>query len=295
MLVGDPKQLSPCVLSDAGKSYNLSQSLYARLYACFQDCASESISMLNEQYRMHPNICRFPSDYFYMRRLRTDPSVAKKMRNFTLKPLFVYNLTKSFHEMDEAGSSSNKEEAKFIQYFCKRLITHLAEQRNNISSDSEDDEDDDSTTSSSSNSTYNDDDDSDTHEEAEKPLVPLDQRQFIEIQKRIAVITPYKAQIRLLRSYLPPYIEIMTADSAQGKEKDIVIISCVRSGGTIGFLDDMSRVNVMLTRSKSGLYVVGNLTQLANQHQCWQAFFNHVVVNKIICNVDTTQPDLPYR
>ncbi|CAF0728103.1 unnamed protein product [Rotaria sordida] len=72
-----------------------------------------------------------------------------------------------------------------------------------------------------------------------------------EVQQRIAVITPYKAQVRLLRSYLPRYIEIMTVDSSQGKEKDIVILSCVRSGGTIGFLDDMNRVNVMLTRPKN--------------------------------------------
>jgi senataxin len=113
------------------------------------------------------------------------------------------------------------------------------------------------------------------------------------------VITPYKAQVRILRQYLPPYIEIMTVDSSQGKEKDIVILSCVRSGGTIGFLVDMNRANVMLTRSKNALYVVGNLTQLAGQHEGWRAFVEHAHSNRIICDVDVDVDmihfDLPYR
>ena len=87
----------------------------------------------------------------------------------------------------------------------------------------------------------------------------------------------------------------MTVDSSQGKEKDIVILSCVRSGDNIGFLDDMNRVNVMITRSKNALYVFGNLTQLASQHESWQAFVEHARVNRIICDVDTDQWELPYR
>ncbi len=301
ILVGDPLQLPPCVLSDAGKDYGSSQSLYARLYSIFENHPNGPISMLDTQYRMHPNICRFPSEYFYSNRLLTDDSVARRMRHFTLKPLYLYNITSSPHSHDDASSSFNEGEAKFIQAFCQKLIAHLTQQSTPASSDSEDDEsddDDESSTTSSSNSTHHTDDDSD-YEQMKKirrlqPL-PADDPRLIHAQQRIAVITPYKAQVRLLRSYLPSYIEIMTVDSAQGKEKDIVIISCVRSGDNIGFLDDMHRVNVMLTRSKNALYVFGNLTQLAREHESWRAFVEHAQVNRIICHVKLMTPDLPYH
>ncbi|CAF3939048.1 unnamed protein product [Rotaria sp. Silwood2] len=299
MLVGDPLQLPPCVLSDAGTTYGLSQSLYARLYSIFEKHSDGPISMLDIQYRMHPSICRFPSEYFYTNRLLTDDSVIRRMMHFTLQPLYLYNMTKSPHSADSASSSFNAGEARCIQHICKLLIAHLALQPAAVSTESEDDEDDDeSSNTSSSNSTHYSDDDSDYETTTEKiflqPLSNNDPRS-IEAQQRIAVITPYKAQVRLLRSYLPPYIEIMTVDSSQGKEKDIVIISCVRSGGTIGFLDDMHRVNVMLTRSKNALYVVGNLSQLASQHDGWNAFFEHARLNRIICDVNMILPDLPYR
>ncbi|CAF3448776.1 unnamed protein product [Rotaria sp. Silwood1] len=301
ILVGDPLQLPPCVLSDAGNTYGLSQSLYARLYSIFVQYSDGPISMLDTQYRMHPSICQFPNIYFYDNRLQTDDSVARRMMHFTLEPLYLYNMTKSPHSFDDASSSFNNDEAKFIQWFCQLLIAHLALQSASVSSDSEDDDDDDeSSATSSSNSTHDSDNDDNSDYEAKtekqclQPLSNNDPRS-IEVQQRIAVITPYKAQVRRLRSYLPPYIEIMTVDSSQGKEKDIVILSCVRSGGTIGFLDDMNRVNVMLTRSKNGLYVVGNLSQLASQHDSWNAFVDHARKNKIICDMDFIRPDLPYR
>ncbi len=303
ILVGDPLQLPPCVLSDAGKNYGLSQSLYARLYSLFENHSNGPITMLDTQYRMHPDICRFPSEYFYSELLTTDPSVAIRMGHFTLKPLYLYNITNSPHGYDDAKSSLNEGEAKYILRFCQRLIAHLAQQTTPMSSDNEDDEsddddDDDSTTTSSSNSTHDSDDDSDHGERKEMHgflALPINDPRSIKVQQRIAVITPYKAQVRLLRSYLPPYIEIMTADSSQGKEKDIVILSCVRSGDNIGFLDDMNRLNVMLTRSKNALYVFGNLTQLAGQHESWRAFVNHARVNRIFHNVDAIPLDLPYR
>ncbi len=306
ILVGDPLQLPPCVLSDAGKNYGLSQSLYARLHSLFKDHSNGAVSMLDTQYRMHPNICRFASEYFYSNHLLTDDSVARRMRHFTLKPLYLYDITNSSHGYDDACSSLNEVEARFIRVFCQKLIAHLAQQPARIYSDNDDDEsddnddddDDESSTTSSSNSTHDSDDDSDHGEKKEMRgflPVPIDDPRSIEVQQRIAVITPYKAQVRLLRSYLPPYIEIMTADSSQGKEKDIVILSCVRSGGNIGFLDDMNRLNVALTRSKNALYVFGNLTHLANQDESWQAFVNHARVNRIFSNVDAIPFDLPYR
>jgi hypothetical protein len=178
------------------------------------------------------------------------------------------------------------------------LIAHLAQESIVASNNSEENRNNGYNSISSPNSAQHDTA-SNIHGQVKEPQclqsLPFNHPQSIEVQQRIAIITPYKAQVRLLRSYLPPYIEIMTADGSQGKEKDIVILSCVRSGGNIGFLNDMNRVNVMLTRSKNALYVFGNLTQLASQHKSWEAFVNHARVNKIICNVDAIPPDLPYR
>ena len=241
--------------------------------------------MLDTQYRMHPDICRFPSQHFYSDCLLTDDSVARRMKHFTLESLFLYNITNSRHEYDTASSSYNADEAKYVQSFCQSLIIYLAQQPNPPSSEDENDEDDESDTetdtTSSSNSTQSDEDDSaDEEDEEGAPLsISLNDRQAIEAQRRIAVITPYKAQARLLRSYLPPYIEILTADGAQGKEKDIIIVSCVRSGGNIGFLDDDHRLNVTLTRAKYGLYIFGNLTEISKQQGSWQALVNHAKWN----------------
>ena len=307
MLVGDPLQLPPCVLSQAGNIFNLSHSLYFRLYSIFEKSSSNPVTMLNTQYRMHPDICRFPSRHFYQERLATDPTIAVQMQGFSLKPLFLYDLTRSGHEADEAGSSFNREEARCIQYFCRQLISHLAYELTAESSDDEDEDDSRTASSSASTDDIEDDESSTTPSDADAEIsgggrngshfrpISNEDPLSIQIQQRIAVITPYKAQIRILRHCLPPYIEVMTADSSQGKEKDIVIISCVRSGDTIGFLNDSHRMNVMLTRSKNALYIVGNLTQLSLQDPNWQALLAHARAKRLVANVDQGWPDLPYR
>ena len=142
ILVGDPNQLAPCVLSDAGNNYGLYKSLYARLYSVFEQYTDGPISMLDTQYRMHPDICQFSSDYFYSSRLSTDDSVARRMINFTLKPLYLYNITNSPHSYDAASSSLNEGEAGLIRDFCQRLIVYLVQQPV-VTSDNSDDDDDD--------------------------------------------------------------------------------------------------------------------------------------------------------
>lgn len=82
----------------------------------------------------------------------------------------------------------------------------------------------------------------------------------------IAVITPYRTQVKLMKQQLEavslslkPRIEINTVDGFQGREKDIVIISCVRASNSrsIGFLQDARRMNVAITRARSCLWICG--------------------------------------
>ena len=79
-------------------------------------------------------------------------------------------------------------------------------------------------------------------------------------------MTPYAAQVRLIRRmlrkliYNPPYVEVSSTDGFQGREKEAVIFSAVRSNdyGAVGFVSDWRRVNVSFTRARRGLIVIGN-------------------------------------
>ncbi|KAG6881493.1 hypothetical protein C0992_000949, partial [Termitomyces sp. T32_za158] len=77
---------------------------------------------------------------------------------------------------------------------------------------------------------------------------------------KITVLTPYRKQIQALRSKLPGSISCSTVDAFQGRESDIIIFSAVRSNvdGDIGFLEDERRLNVMWTRARLALIIVGD-------------------------------------
>lgn len=89
----------------------------------------------------------------------------------------------------------------------------------------------------------------------------------------VAIITPYSQQREYIRRLLNKRfgdsaraVSVDTVDSFQGQEKEIVIISCVRSSGDIGFLRDPKRLNVALTRAKRALYV--RQSSLRNHYHC---------------------------
>ncbi|MBN2796087.1 MAG: IGHMBP2 family helicase [Clostridia bacterium] len=93
---------------------------------------------------------------------------------------------------------------------------------------------------------------------------------------QIAVISPYKAQTRKLQG-LYPTIEIDTVDAFQGREKDVVIISFVRSNDhhTLGFLTDFRRLNVSISRAKSKLILIGNIKQL-KQNRMYRDLLDYI-------------------
>lgn len=103
---------------------------------------------------------------------------------------------------------------------------------------------------------------------------------------QLGVITPYEGQRAFITAYLQNFgtlgpvhyreLEISSVDSFQGREKDFIILSCVRSNENlgIGFLQDNRRLNVALTRAKYGLIICGNAKVLAKQ-QLWNNLLNH--------------------
>lgn len=113
------------------------------------------------------------------------------------------------------------------------------------------------------------------------------------LPSQIGVVTPYEGQRAYvvsymqrngpMRSQLYKDVEVASVDSFQGREKDLIILSCVRSNDNqgIGFLSDQRRLNVALTRAKYGTIVLGNPRVLAKQ-SLWNSLLNHYRDNQLI-------------
>jgi len=99
----------------------------------------------------------------------------------------------------------------------------------------------------------------------------------------VGVITPYQAQSMELKKLIPEGVEVNTVDGFQGREKEVILFSCVRSNsnGDIGFLKDYRRVNVALTRARRGLLVFGNAKTLATD-PIWRSWLVFVQKNDLV-------------
>jgi regulator of nonsense transcripts 1 len=117
----------------------------------------------------------------------------------------------------------------------------------------------------------------------------------------VGVVTPYMAQVRRLRQYLRPMLpygcdprllECSSVDNFQGREKELIIFSAVRSNerGNVGFLADWRRLNVMLTRPRRGLVVVGNAKTLKHD-ATWEKWFKFAEDNSCVV-MDMKMPQI---
>ncbi|XP_069131979.1 microtubule-associated protein futsch-like [Argopecten irradians] len=222
IMVGDPEQLSPTVLSRKAEEKCFGQSMFERMYGYYRYKDSSPVLLLDTQYRMNPEIVTFPSQYVYGGRLLSDRCTVERGLNFPLKPYLVFNIDQGQEQSSQAGSIKNEAEAQFVSMMCQHFI-HYAD-------------------------------------------IP---------QTDIGIITPYQRQKALLLEYLKQSkmtsIEVGTVDGFQGREKVVIIMSCVRasSSGGIGFVGNRKRMNVALTRARSAMYVVGNLSSLERPGGEW--------------------------
>jgi ATP-dependent RNA/DNA helicase IGHMBP2 len=218
VLAGDHCQLSPTIKSEEAARKGLSTTLLEKCTALHP----ESVTLLEEQYRMHETIMGYSSSIFYEDKLKAHASVAQHLLHAADNPLsFVDTAGCGFDEKSEGTSTTNPEEAAFLFKHLTMLVTEL--------------------------SAY--------YQPKDFPTV--------------AVISPYKQQIQLLKEQLlhapalQPYadkISVNTIDSFQGQERDIVYISMTRSNteNKIGFLSDIRRMNVAMTRARKKLVVIGD-------------------------------------
>jgi ATP-dependent RNA/DNA helicase IGHMBP2 len=219
ILAGDHFQLSPTIKSGEAAKGGLANTLLEKCVALHP----EAVVLLQEQYRMNTAIMGYSSKVFYNNRLRAHESVAGRLLFSTDMPVtFIDTAGCGFDERLEGTSSTNPEEAVFLFKHLTQLAADL-----------------------------------------------LTEGYTTEHFPSIAVISPYKQQIALLKDQLKhsPALEVYgdkisvnTIDSFQGQERDIVYISMTRSNteGQIGFLSDIRRMNVAMTRARKKLVIIGD-------------------------------------
>ena len=234
VLAGDHCQLSPTIKSEEAARGGLAKTL---LEKCVENCP-EAVVLLNEQYRMNTEIMGYSSQVFYGNKLKANARVAQNRLFVGDVPLlFLDTAGCGFEEKLDGTSSTNPEEASLLFKHLTQFLTEF--------------------------------------------------EPHLDVQNwpMVAVISPYKQQIGLLKEQLAhasqlkdwvPAITVNTIDSFQGQERDVVYISLVRSNekGEIGFLSDIRRMNVAMTRARKKLVVVGDSATLA-QHPFYAHFIDY--------------------
>lgn len=206
----------------------LEQGYDVSLFKRLQSCGYP-VNVLDVQYRMHPAISTFPSQEFYQGRLKDGEGVAEQ----TSRPWHSNKCFGPFALFDLHGKEDVPEGSASIvnraeAEFVLCLYKHMLGQVTELQ---------DGTAS-------------------------------------VAVISPYKAQVKLLKDLFKQAlgegavrVDINTIDGFQGREKDVVIFSCVRTAGvhhrSIGFVADERRINVGITRARCALLIIGHAASLA--------------------------------
>lgn len=234
ILVGDHVQLRPTIQQHAGL-LGFDVSLFERHYTASSSSAEPQQGsgmakvMLDEQYRMHSQICGFSSGQFYASRLRTAKGIDEALE--MPESLFPWSDARLIFMQcsvpEEIGRRSKTNQGQVS--VCKRICALL--------------------------------DTAPSTEKRSKDKAGRPSRRC-----SVAILTPYSEQQKLLRSALPEQ-EVSSIDGFQGREADIVIFVTVRSNlrHEIGFLEDLRRLNVAMTRAKYGVIIVGDKSTLTSK------------------------------
>ena len=267
ILAGDHCQLPPTVKSIAALRAGLGKTLMERI----AENKPEVVTLLKIQYRMNEDIMRFSSDWFYGGQVESAPQIK-------------YRSILDFDHPITWIDTSNEE--------------------NQITIEGEDAPEDSASTSSSSAANQNSDLNFKEQfvgesygrinkAEAELTLLTLAEY-FTKIGKQrvlgdsidVGIISPYRAQVQYLKKLIKKYeffkpyrrlISVNTVDGFQGQERDVILISLVRSNdeGQIGFLKDLRRMNVAMTRARMKLIILGNKDTMT-KHPFYKKLWEYV-------------------
>ncbi len=276
ILAGDHCQLPPTVKSIAALRAGLGKTLMERI----AENKPEVVTLLKIQYRMNDEIMRFSSDWFYGGKVESAPQIK-------------YRSVLDYDHPITWIDTSNEE--------------------NQITIEGEDAPEDSASTSSSV-SAANQNSDLNFKEqfvgesfgrinkaEAELTLLTLAEyftkigkQRVLEERIDVGIISPYRAQVQYLKKLIKKYeffkpyrrlISVNTVDGFQGQERDVILISLVRSNdeGQIGFLKDLRRMNVAMTRARMKLIILGNKNTMT-KHPFYKKLWEYVeAINNYEC------------
>lgn len=246
IFAGDHCQLPPTVKSMAALRAGLGKTLMERIV----ENRPEVVTLLKVQYRMNEQIMRFSSDWFYGGKVESAPQIKYRGILDWDYPVEWINPDSSEPQYNLPPTAYHEE---FVGETFGRINKVEAEQTLTVLRD------------------Y---------------LMKIGKERILEESIDIGIISPYKAQVQYLRQlikksdFLKPYrrlISVNTVDGFQGQERDVILISLVRSNeeGQIGFLRDLRRMNVAITRARMKLMILGDIETLA-KHPFYKRLYEYI-------------------
>ena len=240
ILAGDHCQLPPTVKSIAALKAGLGKTLMERIV----ENQPRVVTLLKMQYRMNEEIMRFSSDWFYGNQVESAPEVKyRSILDLDVPMEWIDTSQYSEEFVGESFGRINRDEAELTLQTLHDYFERIGKQR------------------------------------------------LLDERIDVGIISPYRAQVQYLRSQLKkkewfkPFrhlISVNTVDGFQGQERDVIVISLVRSNdeGQIGFLHDLRRMNVAITRARMKLIILGD-TQTMTRHPFYRKLYEYVQALKL--------------
>lgn len=237
ILAGDHCQLPPTVKSIMALKGGLGKTLMERIV----ENKPETVTLLKMQYRMNEQIMKFSSEWFYHGMVESAPTVSHRgILDYDTPMMWI-----------DTAECDGKEE--FVGENFGRINRAEAEL---------------------------------TLQTLQQYLEKIGKQRILEESIDVGIISPYRAQVQLLRKelrkreFFRPYrhlLTVNTVDGFQGQERDIILISLVRSndGGDIGVLRDLRRMNVAITRARMKLIILGS-SETMTSHPFYKKLYEYV-------------------
>lgn len=237
ILAGDHQQLPPTIKCIEAARGGLDRTLMQKVAANKPDV----VSLLKIQYRMHEDIMRFPSQRFYHDELQAAPEVRHRGILTYDTPVVWFDTADCDFEEDQLAESLsriNRQEAVLLVEQLQAYIEKISKER------------------------------------------------VLDESIDFGLISPYKSQVQYIRglikrnAFLKPFrklITVHTVDGFQGQERDVIMISLVRANdqGNIGFLNDLRRMNVAITRARMKLIILGDASTLT-KHAFYRELYKYI-------------------
>ena len=262
ILAGDHCQLPPTVKSIAALRAGLGKTLMERI----AENKPEVVTLLKIQYRMNEDIMRFSSDWFYGGQVESAPQIKYRSILDFDHPISWIDTSNEENQItiegedapeDPASAANQNSDLNFKEQFVGESFGRI------------------------------------NKAEAELTLLTLAEyftkigkQRVLEERIDVGIISPYRAQVQYLKKLIKKYeffkpyrrlISVNTVDGFQGQERDVILISLVRSNdeGQIGFLKDLRRMNVAMTRARMKLIILGNKDTMT-KHPFYKKLWEYV-------------------